>query len=274
MKFVFKMLFLVSAVGSMATQAVESSLPQHCDYGRVKQYDVQVTQVTSAIESGFQLYGSPYSPQAWGQFAYSLGSLLNSFDYLRIQAPSHVLQGSPFTFKGNLFDPFAYVNFHTSEKGYVGRDKSSIEANAYYQTSFDQTYGYGLAWITRGNLCSAQGVWVQKLPDFQLVSLTYGRAVIKVNIDQFSRAAKDPAVRSKITLRGFAQEGSQIEHYPLSFDQLTGNITVNFSSDYFGTNFKIYATIDDGTYTQVKYIGTVTGGVGHHQPCPTCHTDI
>lgn len=261
-------------LGSTACYAVENSLPANCEYGRVKQYDVSASNVVSAVQSGLALYGTPYSPSSWAEFAYSLGSLLNSFDYLRIEAPSHVLQGVPFRVKGNLFDTFAYVNFHSSEKGYVGQDKSSIEANAYYNTQFDTTYGYSLTWVTRGGMCSAQGVWVQKKPDFSLVSLTYGQAVINVNIDQYSKAAKDPNTRAKIKFHGVALEGSQIEHYPYSFDQRTGNITVNFGSDYFGTDFRVYATIDDGTYTTVKYLGKVTGGTGNHLPCPTCHTDI
>lgn len=261
-------------LGSTTCYAVDNSLPVSCEYGRVKQYDVAASEVASAVQSGLALYGNPYDVSSWAEFAYSLGSLLNSFDYLRIEAPSHVLQGVPFTFKGNLFDTFAYVNFHSSEKGYVGRDKSSIEANAYYDTQFDTTYGYGLAWVTRGGLCSAQGVWVQKKPDFELVSLTYGRAVIKVNIDQYSKAAKDPNTRANIRLHGMALEGSKIDHYPYSFDQRTGNIIVNFASDYFGNDFRVYATINDGTYTTVKYLGKVTGGSGNHQPCPTCNTDI
>ncbi len=126
---------------------------------------------------------------------------------------------------------------------------------------FDHTHGAGLVWVTDGDLCSAEMVWVQKEPKVELVSLRYGQARVKYTADSFSKAAKDSNTKVSITLSGYAEEGSKIEHYRQQFSARTGVATLNFASDYTGTNFHVFATINDGTYSKRVFLGKVTGGI-------------
>lgn len=280
MKTTFKHWIIPAAfILSPELQARSFELPVGCEYGRVTSYDISSEEVAAAVESGYDIYNdeeaSNEEMDLWANFLNALKDLVDSFDYLRVETPKHVLQGKDFRAKGNLFDRYANVQFNNSEKGYVGTDKSNLDANAYHNMSFDRTHGYGVVWVNRaGGMCSAEGVWVQKEPEIEVVSLEYGKAVVKFNVDPYSKAAKDANTKVSIEVYGFAEEGSEIEHYPVKYNARTGTTTLHFTSDYYGTNFRVKARIKDGTFEKSFVLGTVSGGSGAHRPCPTCQTDV
>ncbi len=261
------------------SQANVYELPNNCQYGRVKAYDFNSGDVKQAVDSVYNIYTDEdrtnEDHQEYSNFIESILNLLDSFDYLRVESPKHVLQNDTFRVKGNLFDTFANVKFNNSEFGYVGTDKSSIEANAYHNMKFSKTYGYGLVWVNRaGGLCSAEGVWVQKEPEIQLVSLKYGQAVVRYKSDKYSQAAKDSNTKTKIEIFGRSFEGSKIEHNPIYLTNSSGIATLRFTSDYHGEKFFVHAKISDGNYSRTVLLGNVAGGSGGHRPCPTCEIDI
>ncbi len=273
-----KLLFLlVALLVTTTTFATTNSLPENCEYGRSKNYDPQVNEVASAIRDGFDVYQNPYSINEWLEFVDSMDSLLDSFDYLRYEGPKHVLQGQSFRAKANLFDVLAYVNFHNSEKGYVGRDKSNYEANSYHHMSFDTTHGYGLAWVSRGGLCSAEGVWVQKLPEIRSSKAWFqNRAIyVKINyfIDSYARAAKDSSVPVTISIWARDIINGGFVNRTFRTDQLFGSKVVSFDPKG-GGSYEVSANVNDGTFSMnTGYIGLVEVPGPPKPPCPNCEVD-
>jgi hypothetical protein len=254
-------------------EAATNTLPQNCAYGRDKSYNVTYNEVDKAIQSGLAAAATVYDPLSWGQFVLALGKLANSFDYLRIEGPNHVLQGQYSRFKGNLFDRYANVNFNTSEAGFVGQDKSNLDANSYLDVKFDKTHGYGLVWITRSNLCSAKGVWVQKQPQVTPITLMsqpgYMVAEVSYSVDPYSQAAKDPAVEPTIAFSWSSAEGEfgMSPSYKMSADK--GAYRALLTPQYGGT-FTVTARVSDGNFSTNIPMGKVYVVGEPWRPCPTC----
>lgn len=268
----FTALLLISQMWGQV-EAATNSLPQNCAYGRDKSYNVSSTNVGSAVQSGLSVVANPYDPSSWAQFVYSLGKLTDSFDYLRIEGPNHVLQGQYSRFKGNLFDRYAYVNFNSSEAGYVGRDKSNLDANSYLDVKFDKTHGYGLVWITRSNLCSAKGVWVQKEPQISPITLMAQTrsmvAEVNYQIDDYSLAAKDPAVEPTITFAWSSTEGSHGISPSYKVSQNKGAFRAILVPPYAGL-YTVTARISDGNFGKSISLGSIYVDGEPWRPCPTC----
>ncbi|QTL35389.1 hypothetical protein [Pseudoalteromonas viridis] len=257
--------------------AVSNSMPTNCKYGRSAPYDVNAADVGTAVADGFEVYGNPYSPQAWSDFFDSLSTVLNSFDYLRVEVPKHVIRGSSFRAKGNLFDKYAYVHFHNSEKGHIGKDKSNLDSNSYHNMSFDRTNGYGLVWITRGELCSAEGVWVQNRPKTQYKSAPrsrYGNNVtvtVGWDLDKYSKVGRLGAganARIWVQARGADGIGAGSSK---AISTIKGSTTFSFQSSQAGLH-TVDAWVYDGTfYSPALYLGRVdVEGTPLDRPCPTC----
>ncbi|MBU1619877.1 MAG: hypothetical protein KJ556_13905 [Gammaproteobacteria bacterium] len=268
----FTALMLLSQLW-ISSHAATNALPENCSYGRDTSYNVSGTNVSSAVQSGLSVAANPYDPSSWAQFVYSLGKLSDSFDYLRIEGPNHVLQGQNSRFKGNLFDIYAYVNFNTSESGYVGRDKSNLDANAYRDVKFDRTHGYGLVWVTRAGLCSAKGVWVQKKPSVSPITLmgSGGSFIAEVSyqVDPYSKAAKDPATDASIQFFWSGDDGGAGASPAYKFSANSGTFRT-FENPTYGGGYSVSARISDGNFSQLVQLGHVTVSGAPWRPCPTC----
>lgn len=191
-------------------------------------------------------------------------------NYLRIEGPSYVIQGEPSRFKGNLSDIYAYVNFFNSENGYVGRDKSNLEANAYKHMTFDETYGHGLAWITRRSTCSAKDVWIQKRPTISKKSLNGGSvltASVNFALDKYSEYFRH-GVNPKVRFNWTNEAG------------LAGSKTVRPSGTsgiarvtIYGTGggpIRVRATVFDGNFSKSVYLGDTVVQGPIETPCKDC----
>ena len=253
--------------------AVTNSLPVGCEYGRDKSYNVSSDDLAAAVQNGLSVSDNPYDASSWVKFVAALSDVLDSFDYLRIEGANHVLQGQNSRFKGNLFDIYANVNFNTSESGFVGQDKSNLDANAYKDVKFDRTYGYGLVWITRGGLCSAKGVWVQKPPTVTPISLiSSGSQLIAefaYKADKYSKAAKDTATDTSIQISWIADGGGLGTSTVYRFAANEGTFR-SFEFPEYGGDYTVYATISDGTFSTRVSLGRVSVDGAPWRPCPTC----
>ena len=193
-----------------------------------------------------------------------------NFNYLRIEGPSYVLQGESSRFKGNLADIYAYVRFFNSEKGYVGRDKSNFEANAYKSMTFDTTYGNGLAWIVRGPTCSAKDVWVQKKPTISKRSLTGGdelTASVNFALDKYSEYFQKK-VNPRVTFfwrNEAGLTGSQIVRPSGTSGVLTTNINVSG-----GGPISVRAIIFDGNFNNSVELGDAVVKGPIQRRCKDC----
>ncbi|KZN47394.1 hypothetical protein [Pseudoalteromonas luteoviolacea] len=268
------MLALATLIVSNSAFAVTNSLPANCDYGRHAPYDVEFHQVSSAVSDGLEVFGNPYDLAAWDEFFDSMSDLLDSFDYLRVETPKHVLRGSSFRAKGNLFDKYAYVNFHNSEKGYTGRDKSNLDANSYHYMSFDKTHGYGLIWITRGALCSAEGVWVQNNPSVSGSGLSTSGDLItaKVNysVDNYSKAAKDSNTPVKLTVTSRSDGYDTRSSKTFTTTRTSGSYTLPISAHAGGGIYDIQVTVHDGNYHRTINMGSTWVQGPSVPPCEGC----
>lgn len=251
-------------------------LPENCEYGRDKNYDVSPYELYDAIRDGLDVYATGGTDlYAWNEFLNSLANVLDGFDYLRIETPKHVLKGETFRSKGNLFDIYAYVNFYNSEFGYVGRDKSNLDANSYLEMNFEDTYGYGLVWIERGGLCSAEGVWVQEAPKMNSATADDGgyhkiSGTVNWSVDQYSRAAKDSGVKAKVSIRSRDDLFGTISSETFEVDGTSGTLHYEMMVTTGGLH-NVTVQINDGTYTKT-YPDTVftfvTGPIV--PPCTNC----
>lgn len=256
--------------------AVDNTLPGNCDYSKQESNDITTEELVTAIASGLELYGSPYDPAAWISFAESLGDLYDSFDYIRLEVPEYVIIGDDFTAKANLFDIYAYVDFHNSEKGYVGRDKSNLEANTYFNgMRFDATHGLGLIWAERDGLCHAKSVWVQHEPEALFVSAPVGgHNSVTLNVgwafDEFSRVGIEANSDARVHMYAIGTNGVR-SGTSREVSELSGTERLSTLTSITGTH-AVYAYVFDGTYqSESIYVGRVNvTGDDLEAPCPGC----
>lgn len=271
-----------SAVLSFTSAANTFELPSNCQYGRVKSYDLHAGQdLANGVEAGYDIYQDPNfgteQIPAWIALMQGIRQIFEGFDYLRIETPKHVLQGVEFRTKANLFDRYANVRFSNSEIGYVGTDKSNLDANAYLNMKFSRTYGVGLVWVHRaGGICSAESVWVQKPPKVAGAVLSTSGAQIHVNlnylIDKYSKAYKDPqtALTVSITATNNIWLTSDSNIAKITNPSLNGQYTIGVTPRTAGGSYTVYATIHDGTYSHGEMVGYATIPGASIRPCPNC----
>lgn len=255
--------------------ASHAPLPANCEYGRDKHYDVSPFDLYDAIQDGLNVYATGGADlSAWANFLDSLASVLDGFDYLRIETPKHVLKGQTFRAKGNLFDIYAYVNFYNSEFGYVGRDKSNLDANSYLNMNFEDTYGYGLVWVQRGGLCSAEGVWVQEAPKVNSATANGGyhkiSGTVNWSVDQYSRAAKDSSVKPRVSIRARDDLYGSMSSKSYQVNGTSGTLHYDMFVNS-GGPYVVTVQVNDGTHTK-NYPVTLNTFVSGPSvpPCPTC----
>lgn len=208
------------------------------------------------------------------EFAKFIYEFVDSYDYLRIEGPSHILQNNPARFKGNLFDPFANVRFHTGEDGYVGKDKSNIEANAYKHVTFDRHYGPSAVWITRSGLCSAKGVWVQKRPKISKVSIEGGKLLdvtVKYSLDKYSKYYLS-GERPEVTIRWFSEAGLSGQKV-VKADPRSGTLSTTLHG-LSGGDLYVSAIINDGNFKNSVDMGKVFITNKVLPPCKGCEIGI
>lgn len=287
LKFCLTFAAVAFAATTVSAQARTFDLPNGCEYGRVKSYDFKSEDVKGAVESGYNIYNDPqtypdpsnpdqtdYNQEEYANFFESLINLFNSFDYLRVEVPKHVVQDEVFRAKGNLFDRYANVHFNNSEFGYVGKDKSNLDANSYLNMKFSRTYGYGLVWINRaGGMCSAEGVWVQKKPRIVSASATHSSGKVQANIeyliDKYSTAAKDSSVNARLIIRVRDDLYGQTASTSVSLSALKGSKTISITPANPGIN-SVSVTLSDGKYTDGMSLGYVRVPGTPKPPCPRC----
>ena len=246
--------------------------PANCGYGR-QTADFDLSSLAGFIEINGTDIGLPedHTDAVLGVLA----AAVESFDYLRIESSKYVLRDHEFRVKGNLFDILRYVRFHNSELGFVGRDKSNLEANAYLYMKFPQTLGPAVVWITGNNMCSMESVYVQEPPRILDVDAEGFQNRINVALDyevhEWSRAARDATVRPRVTFRLHSDTFGNTE--TISFNALNTSGTQNFAvfPTAGGGAYRVWVTLDDGTYSTTQYLGYqfVTGP--HVPPCQMCN---
>lgn len=248
-----------------------AQLPQNCDWGRSipnpgsrEESTVALEDVQNAYQASEDL--SSAGDQTWSenaadayeiyQFGKALKSLYDSTDYLRIEAPDYVVRGQPTQFKANMNKLLAYASFYNNEDGYVGRDKSNYEANSYFDMTFDHERGAGLAWATRGDLCSATGFWVQNAPEVSIASVTNGETSSTVKIRYYIDNAYSKAIRDG--------QPAKIQ-FSQSYDGISRSVGINLSSirsqnsfaynvnDYL-KNFRVIKGEDNKYYGEFDYV--------------------
>ncbi|MBY5922526.1 hypothetical protein [Ferrimonas balearica] len=255
-------------------------LPANCEYGQVESFDPDTGALSNAIDSGAKVWSEGLigaSLVSWTGFIAAVWNIVESYDYLRVEVPKFVVQGESFRAKGNLFDTFANVNFHNSELGYVGTDKSSIEGNAYKTMSFPETYGVGLVWVNRASgMCSAESVWVQKRPVASNGSMSqssgkvYGS--IDYAVDQYSRAVVDSKKNVVVTLYIQSDFYGTVSSTSVSKTASSGRVSLNILPHQGGGLYNVWMSVRDGTYTDSLDLGTVLiRDSDPIKPCPTCN---
>ncbi len=172
------------------------------------------------------------------------------------------------------------VAFTNSSNGLMGYSSPNGENNSYLSASFQSNArGLNYLWtekVDNSSLtleCSKASFYVQELPEVNLISLEFGNAVVSYSIDEYSKAGINSSIKPTIKLYGRSIEGSEISGR-VNLSNLEGTLNINFTSDYAGTNFRVFVEIYDGTYRSTRYLGNVTGGTGPHRPCPNCEIDI
>lgn len=238
-------------------------IPTGCKYGR-DTYDPSAEAVSDAIEAGYDYARQDPDASEEEQDAQlivlleALVNIVDSYEYLRIEAPKHVLRYEPFRVKANLFDMLAYVKFNNSEDGYVGRDKSNFEANSYLTMVLEDTYGYGLLWVARGPLCSASGVWVQEAPGISYESLeiqgTTIEAAVHYSMDDYSRAVLAPSVEGTVTFELYAPSGALVSTQEVPVTGKDGVVSGSLRPRATGLH-TVRAAIHDGTFTERVVLG-------------------
>lgn len=194
---------------------------------------------------------------------------IESLDYLRIESPKHVLQGSTFRAKGNLFDRFAYVRFHNSDSGYVGKDKSNLDGNSYLNMSFPEEHGVGLVWITRGDnsQCSMSSVYVQKRPSItgSDIDTGYRRLDLSVGyaVDEYSLAAVDSSeyVQVKFDILDLITNVTTTRQ--MASSDKVGTLSLSHYPEFGGGLYQVSVTVDDGNFITSKNLGTFDVPGGH-----------
>ena len=313
--------FCLGLVGINAAASADTiTVPSNCEYGRVvlpgnvdsgyvNEEDVNMF-LNAALSNDGQSDPNSNAPEftnSNGEVDYSIVNqnsseyeteanfitkIINwvaSYDYLRIEGPDFIAQGESKTFKGNLWNQYAYVKFNTSEDGYVGRDKSNFEANAYKSLNFNETYGMGLVWVQRDTLCSMKNVWIQKRPIVSQGSLLITRDVssakddnkarvtVNYKFDQYSKVRLDET-KPKVNFTWINDNAQATGGKTIIVDEYAGTLTADLEN-IAGGYIKFYVSIDDGNYGTTKLIG------GHQfknnkntendsRPCPSCFTNL
>lgn len=290
---------VLSVLSFNAYSLAYDDLPAGCEYGRDKKFEPDSeVDLVEQMNNARNVYNDSEDYQSWASILNFVKNMVTGFDYLRIEGDQFLLKGQGSRFKGNLFDPLAYVRFYTSESGYVGKDKSNLEANAYKEITFTKTYGRGLVWIIRGGLCSAKSVIVQKKPEAGSVNAEYsayspGLINVKLKssgskIDKFSEfgMSKQSPIYTWVLSRTHtvAYDKSAGGYYCKKIEDTSDSylkrtvITTSIpqvTTTVDNCNFDAVMTINDGHYTDsssISYFGGLRefSGGGSCKPGKPC----
>lgn len=143
------------------------------------------------------------------KYADSINKAIKKLNYLRIEGPYHVLKNYSTRFKGNFGQQYSYVNFYNDETGYVGRDKTNFEANAYKHMTLS-AHGPAIVWITGDGMCSAKSVVVQNPPE---VSVKYDERTRRLDVTYYADNRYSRAAAAKEDIKLTLTNGSTSYYY-------------------------------------------------------------
>lgn len=206
----------------IANPQTVNSVPSNCIYGRdTSTPDAEVSVSLEQAQNVYGLYDSASNGTATDsnitqEEKDGLTALAEIFKgwyetsrYLKVEGPVQVIQGKSTQFKANTFDPYNYVSFYSFEDGFIGRDKTNIEANAYKNITFDTTHGSSVVWAVDDGRCSAIGVRVQKAPTITFLGYNQntGVARYRYTIDKYSTNSMKN-LKSLISLNFYRKNGA------------------------------------------------------------------
>lgn len=222
-------------------------------------------EISYEVETGNQEQQS--SSDSLQKYADSVNKAIKKLNYLRIEGPYHVLRNSSMRFKGNFGQQYSYVNFYNDEAGYVGRDKTNFEANAYKHMTLN-AHGPAIVWITGDGMCSAKSVVVQNPPE---ISVQYHAPTRKLDITYYTDNRYSKAAAAKQDIKLTLTNGSTSYYYTIPaigdgkvVSPSTTPVTIEKQNDgRYIAKFSLvlphlqsmtsivqaHAIIDDGTYT-------------------------
>ncbi|MBG9993740.1 hypothetical protein I6F50_01570 [Pseudoalteromonas sp. NZS127_1] len=278
-------IFILSSLYSVSSNAGVFDLPDNCTYGRAESFELTSDDIGNGVEAGYDIYNDndrnydQAELNSWKQLVESLKEIIDSYDYVRIESPKFVLQNQSFRVKANLFDTFANIRFNNSEFGYVGTDKSSIEANAYRNMSFSKSYGAGLVWVNRANgMCSAESVWVQKPPQIISGDTSYnasnGQIVVNTNykVDKYSEAAKNQNKLVRVQVNITSDNFNTTTSKSINVSELSSIKQISILPHAGAGLYSVQATVYDGNYVASLNLGSTFVRDGTViPPCPRCN---
>jgi hypothetical protein len=222
-------------------------------------------EMSREVETGYQEQQA--SSDSLQKYADSINKAIKKLNYLRIEGPYHVLRNSSMRFKGNFGQQYSYVSFYNDETGYVGRDKTNFEANAYKHMTLS-AHGPAIVWITGDGMCSAKSVVVQNPPE---ISVKYHAPTRKLDITYYADNRYSKAAAAKQDIKLTLTNGSTSYYYnipaigdgkvvsssatPVTIEkQNDGRYMAKFSLvlphlQSMNAIVQAHAIIDDGTYS-------------------------
>ena len=275
--------FVLLSINTEPVNAGTFDLPENCTYGRAESFELTSDDISSGVEAGYDIYNDSdrnYDQEelnSWKQLIESLKQIIDSYDYVRIESPKFVLQNQSFRVKANLFDTFANIRFNNSEFGYVGTDKSSIEANAYRSMHFNKTYGAGLVWVNRANgMCSVESVWVQKPPQIISGNTYYnsGKIVANVNymVDKYSEAAKSSNQLVRVQVNITSDNFNTTSSKSININELSSEQQISITPHAGAGLYSVQVTVYDGNFVASRNLGNTLVRDGTVKPpCPRCN---
>ena len=275
--------FVLLSINTEVANAGIFDLPENCTYGRAESFELTSDDISNGVEAGYDIYNDSdrnYDQEelnSWKELIESLKQIIDSYDYVRIESPKFVLQNQSFRVKANLFDTFANIRFNNSEFGYVGTDKSSIEANAYRSMHFNKTYGAGLVWVNRANgMCSVESVWVQKPPQIISGNTSYnsGKIVANVNymVDKYSEAAKSSNQLVRVQVNITSDNFNSTSSKSININELSSEQQISITPHAGAGLYSVQVTVYDGNFVASRNLGNTFVRDGTvTPPCPRCN---
>lgn len=283
-----KSLYLISVPFLTAAAFAESSnanVPENCVFGRDRDaynYSISLEESQNFYQASSESYSersNQENAELYTEIYNTIKRWVEDSDYLRIEGPDYVIVGNDRRFKANLFDPYSYVKFFTDQDGYVGRDKSNLEANAYRTYSFPAR-GVALTWVTDGGLCSAKAVGVQSYPQVNATDKknneivrfpNYNTVSFIASVDDFSMAGMKEDTKLKVRV-GVQYDYSGAKSYTpwKAYDGISASDTISFRLPEGMKRLNgIWVEVHDGTYWRQDNVYTRedTSGGCRTSPC-------
>ena len=187
-----------------------------------------------------------------------------------VSGPKYMAQGKAEKFRADLGWSYVFsdVKFSTSEAGYVGTDKSSIDANAYKNITFNSSRGTEYVWAetdvnigSEGTVkgCSYTEVMVHKKPTFPgsttfsfntntemfVVSASYA-------VDSYSQAARESGTNVTAVVRLQHLLYGTTTYVTKQFSATSGNVNLSIRQNAGRGAYSVSLEIRDGNYSSFQ----------------------